>query len=76
MVVETGDVRGLPVGDTKALIASQRKLAALVRLITYDRQSALLSLGDLQGDALQAVRDYTDQLGEILEASQGNPNCG
>ncbi len=73
MSSEVGGIHGISEGDVKALMVSQRKLSAIVRLLTFDQQSALLSLGDLQGDALRIVRDYADQIGEILEASQKQP---
>lgn len=76
MDVGIKNIKGLSAGDTAGLIASQRKLGALIRLLTHGDQEAFLSLGDLQADALMAVRDYADQIGEILEHSQDNPNSG
>jgi hypothetical protein len=69
-------MHGISAGDAAALKATQRRLSAITRLLTFEDQRAFLDLGDLQGDALRIVRDYTDQFGDILDASQSNPNCG
>lgn len=77
-VVDTDieSARQISTGDAAALKATQRRLSAIIRLLTYNNQSAFQGLGDLQGDALRIVRDYADQIGEILGSTQDNPNNG
>lgn len=65
-----GKTQEIKAGDAAGLIAQQRQVAAIARLVCFDNNAAFLSLGDLQRDALFALRDLNDKVGEILEASQ------